>query len=330
VVSNSLKIGLIACLYAAFVQISQAQVFKSEADFIQNVHQRYGIKTETLEAWFKQAVFKKSIIKAMNRPSEAKPWYQYRKIFLTTARIQQGGRFMLQQQKSLAAAEKKYGVPAAIISAIIGVETSYGRNTGSFRVWDALYTLAFNFPRRAEFFQQELAEFILLCQEQNFEITYPKGSYAGAMGIGQFMPSSYRQYAVDGNADGQINLWQVDDAIASVAHYLQQYGWQAQEPIIHAIPAPASEAQAEALIALGLKPSLSISELQALGLNSPVIQDPVKAAVIGLKTEQGMAYWLGRNNFYTITRYNHSRRYAMVVKQLADAISHNLRRISAK
>ncbi len=324
-VSNTLKLGLAALLSLQALSTTQAEVFKTEAGFVASVSHTHGFEAKKLRTWLGQAKLKKSIIKAMNRPSEAKPWHQYRKLFLTERRIRQGAAFMKTHQKALAAAEQSYGVPAEIIAAIIGVETSYGRNIGSFRVWDALYTLAFHFPRRAKFFQKELIEFLQLCHEQGFDISYPKGSYAGAMGIGQFMPSSYRNYAVDGDGDNKINLWQVNDAIASVAHYLQQHGWKRGEPILHAIPTPASTEQAEALIALGLKPKLSIAELKTQGLISPAVDDAVIASVMELKTELGTAYWLARDNFYSITRYNHSRRYAMAVKQLGDALVHRLR-----
>ncbi|MDM8545547.1 lytic murein transglycosylase B [Candidatus Venteria ishoeyi] len=281
--------------------------------------QQHGFDKKYLEKLFAQVKIKQSILKAMRRPGEAKPWFEYRKLFVTPKQIRQGVAFYKQHQKALQAAERQYGVPAPIIAAIIGVETRYGRNTGSYRVLDALSTLAFHYPKRATFFRKELVEFLLLMQEISMPPLTAKGSYAGAMGIGQFMPSSYRKYVVDFNGDGKRSIWEVNDAIGSVANYLQAHGWQAGQAIIEATQVQSGTA--DALLALGLKPKYNLTQLRKKGLLfSGKLPAKQKASLVMLKTETGEAYWLALPNFYVITRYNHSRRYAMAVNQLAENI----------
>jgi len=331
-VTQLIGLLLVSYLYAANVfseqAISKHSQLKTEIDFINEMQQQHHFNPRLIRSLLNQAVHKQKILAIMDRPSEAKPWYQYRKLFVTNTRVKQGVGFYKKNQAVLQQVSQYYGVPAEIIVAIIGVETSYGRNTGSFRVWDILTTLAFNYPRRADFFRQELINFLLLCREENINPLEPKGSYAGAMGIGQFMPSSYRHYAVDFNRDNKRDLWQTEDAIASVANYLKQHGWQTQQAIIDAAPAPATEQQAKTLLALGLEPKQAINTLLPLGLQmSPAWlknHDQHDASIIRLKTEMGWAYWLSYRNFYVITRYNHSRRYAMVIYQLAELIKHHL------
>lgn len=290
-------------------------------DFMVQEHQFNKIKLQQL---LQQARKQNSILRAMQRPAEAKPWYDYRKIFITEARIAGGAKFWRQHQAVLAKAAADYGVPAEIIVAIIGVESSYGAQLGNFRVIDALYTLAFNYPRRADYFRGELENFLLLTREEAVNPLLPKGSYAGAMGYGQFMPSSYRNYAVDFNGDGQRNLWNgVEDTIGSVANYLRNYsasyGWQADKEVILAtkvVPEAADE-----LLNLEFKPQFSVKELKARGVILPTNQyDDYLALLIDLETETGTLYWLGFNNFYMLTRYNKSNRYAMAVYQLAQEI----------
>ncbi len=293
----------------------------SESAFIQNMHQQHGFSVEHLQTLLGQAKLKKSIIKAMKRPGEAKPWYEYRNIFLTASRISNGAKFLQKHQTLLQKAQKTYGVPAEIITAIIGVETLYGKNTGSFRVLDALYTLAFHYPKRADFFRSELENFLLMTRQEGLNPLQPKGSYAGAMGLGQFMPSSFLRYAVDFDGDGKRKLWEIADSIGSVAHYLQQFGWQRGQEIIIATQVQADKA--DELVALGLKPQYSVQQLQQQGLRfAGRLPANTLGSVVMLKTKLGPAYWLALDNFYVITRYNHSRRYAMAVTQLAEAIKH--------
>ncbi|MBM3203731.1 lytic murein transglycosylase, partial [Candidatus Woesearchaeota archaeon] len=186
--------------------------------FVREMHQRHGYVTADLEHLFSQVSFQESILNAMARPYEAKPWHAYKKLFLTPKRIAGGQRFMQQNRMALQTASQRYGVPASVVTAIIGIETSYGENPGKYRVMDALSTLAFAYPKRADFFRRELEAFLLLCREEKMAPEQLTGSYAGAMGFPQFMPSSFRGYAVDGNGDGRRDIWQDPaDAIASVA-----------------------------------------------------------------------------------------------------------------
>jgi membrane-bound lytic murein transglycosylase B len=214
---------------------------------------------------------------------------------------------------------QRTGVPSAVIVAIIGVETFYGRITGSYRVIDALSTLAFDYPRRSPFFTQELEQFLILAWESGKDPLALKGSYAGAMGYGQFMPSSYRAYARSFEPGGVPDIWDNPaDAISSVGHYLNAHGWQAGERVL--LDAVANQPP-DSLFAAGLKPSQSIEALARAGLSTEAGVDPqTQVTPIGLETIEGQRYWLGLQNFYVITRYNHSAMYAMAVWELSEAI----------
>ncbi|MDX1734377.1 MAG: lytic murein transglycosylase B, partial [Halioglobus sp.] len=200
-----------------------------------------GFERDALLAVFAQAQKKDSILEAISRPAErVKPWHEYRDIFLTDKREREGVDFYAQHRETLQRAEREMGVPAEIIVAIIGVETSYGRITGRYRVLDALSTLAFDYPRRSEFFTRELKHYLILARDQGMDPTQLKGSYAGAMGYGQFMPSSYRSYAIDYDADGVVDIWNNPvDAIGSVANYFMRHGWRGGEPVVFAAQARA-------------------------------------------------------------------------------------------
>ena len=306
------------CLFHSLVY---AQVLSSE-QFIDNMVTRHNFNRANLIKLLAKAKVRPSILKAIARPGEAKPWYQYRPLFVNEKRIRQGVQFWKAHAKTLERAQATYGVPAEIIIAIIGVETLYGQEMGNFRVIDALTTLSFHYPPRADFFRDELENFFLLCREEQLNPLNPKGSYAGAMGIGQFMPSSFRQYAVDFDRDGQRNIWSsVQDAVGSVANYLSAYGWEAGQPVIKA-----TQVQPEAvskLLALEFKP-YPFEELEQQGLlfhgEKPKNN---KGMLVDLETEQGTAFWIGFQNFYVITRYNRSKRYAMAVYQLAQEIARN-------
>ncbi len=288
--------------------------------FVREVAQRSGYSPEELEALFARAEVLPSVIEAISRPAEAKPWYEYRRLFLTPERVEGGVAFWRAQAASLERASAQYGVPPEVIVAIIGVETRYGRNTGSFRVLEALATLAFGYPRRAEFFRKELESFLVLAREEGIQPLEPKGSYAGAMGIPQFMPSSYRRYAVDLDADGHRDLWQNPaDAIGSVANYLRAHGWDRGAPV--AVPATVTAPEALQLLKAGLKPSLTPARLAAEGVRVEGELPPEElAALVQLETQEGYEYWLGLQNFYAITRYNHSALYAMAVHLLSQQI----------
>lgn len=302
--------------------------------FVHDTAARYGIDPATIETALDQAEVKDSIIKAMSRPAErVKSWSEYRPIFITPARIEGGRRFLQAHQAELARVEAATGVPAQVIVAIIGVETSYGANTGRYRVLDALYTLAFNYPRsgdpakaerelrRERFFRDELAQLFALCQEEGLDITGLTGSYAGAMGLGQFMPSSYRQYAVDGDGDGHRNLFDdYDDAFASIANYfVAKGGWVRGGQI--AVPATLASGHAE-FNPDDWKPIWTLAELSRRGYHpaGPVVAGS-HATPITLEGSAGKQYWLGFQNYYAITRYNISKMYAMAVFQLSQAIA---------
>ena len=289
--------------------------------------QEEGFEREALLAVFADASRQDSIIKAMDRPAEkTKPWYEYREIFLNDKRESQGVEFYHQHRAVLQRAEQETGVPAEIIVAIIGVETYYGRIAGSYRVIDALSTLAFDYPRRSEFFTSELKHFLILTRDQGLDPLQLMGSYAGAMGYGQFMPSSYRSYAVDFDGDDLADIWNnPDDAIGSVANYFLRHGWRAGEQVVLAADAGADFPQEMLSKGRKLKPRFTVGEFVAAGL-VPRSEVDAAAQAIGIEFElqDGLEYWLGLHNFYVITRYNHSAMYAMSVYQLSQRLAARL------
>ena len=246
-------------------------------------------------------------------------WERYRPRFLNDRRIDGGVRFWEENQATLARARAAYGVPEEIIVAIIGVETEYGRNTGGFKVLEALATLAFNYPPRAEFFRTELEQFLLLARENGLDPLAVKGSFAGAIGIPQFMPGSQRRYAVDFDDDSRVDLaGSVADAIGSVARFLEQHGWQAGQPV--AVPALTPVEPERDLLEAGIRPSLKVAALVEKGITAEASPEATVALVDLVSPGRETEYWLGFDNFYVITRYNRSSFYAMAVFQLAQAI----------
>ncbi len=305
----------------------------ARAEFVRDTATRFAIDPAYIESVLAGAEIREGIVNAMSRPAEAKPWRDYRPIFISDARISGGRAFLAEHRDALARVEAKYGVPAEMIVSIIGVETSYGGNTGSYRVVDALYTLAFAYPRtnepgkierenrREAFFRDELAQLFALGKETGIDITSLKGSYAGAMGWGQFMPSSYRDYAVDGNGDGKRDLFNsTDDVFSSIANYfVKKGGWQRGEPVtVRATRAPgAADYEPE-----GLEPNATLAELGARGYHpADQVSGVDRALLLNLDGAAGKEHWLGFQNFYAITRYNISKHYAMAVHQLAEAIA---------
>lgn len=278
-----------------------------------------------LRRWFQQARVQSGVLKAMSRPATARPWHEYRASQLTEVRIRSGLDYWQRYADTLARASTEYGVPEEIIVATIGVETFYGRNTGGNNVFDALVTLAFAYPPRAGLFRSELEQFLLLTRELRLNPLRFKGSYAGALGVPQFLPSSYRRYAVDFDNNGTRDLWEHSDAIGSIANYYKSYGWQAGEPVIVAIEEQAETAGDEfrLLLERGLKPHTTVAVIRRGGVTpaEPVAEDAL-VCVFGAESEAGMRYWVGFNNFYVITRYNRSVNYALAVHELA----HELRR----
>jgi len=291
-------------------------------EFIAEMTRDYGFADEQLRDLFKQAERKQAILDAISRPAErVKPWKEYRPIFLTDSRIAQGVDFWRENEAALTRAETEYGVPAEIIVAIIGVETFYGRNTGSHRVIDALSTLGFDYPPRQPFFRQQLKEFLLLTREEQVDPLTLKGSYAGAMGLPQFMPSSFRAYAVDFDGDGHIDIWNnPTDAIGSAASYFKQHGWAAGEPVV--ARAKVGGERYEEGLTVGLESQKNAGELRSLGwqFDKSVANDTAITA-FRLDGAEGDEYWLGLPNFYVITRYNRSVMYAMAVHQLSQLLA---------
>ena len=265
-----------------------------------------------------------SILDAIARPAEkTKPWYEYRKIFLTEKRINGGVRFAQEHADTLTEVSQRTGVPASLIVAVIGVETYYGRITGSYRVIDALATLAYDYPKRSPFFTQELQHFLVLAYNSGKDPLALKGSYAGAMGYGQFMPSSYRAYARDFDDDGIADIWSnPKDAIYSVANYFVKHGWQPGAAVIERANGDKADS---ALFDAGLKPVTTVGDLAKQGL-VPLRATDVALAATPLRLEgaDGPEYWVGLNNFYVITRYNHSAMYALSVWLLSQAINEQL------
>ncbi|WP_018863560.1 MULTISPECIES: lytic murein transglycosylase B [Thioalkalivibrio] len=280
-----------------------------------------GMDRDELEGMFAEADPQQRILDLIAAPAEARPWKDYRPIFVNDLRVERGERFMEEQAESLARAEEAFGVEQEMITAIIGVETNYGRNTGGFRVFDALVTLGFDYPPRADFFRKELGEFLTLVQEEDLDVRETRGSYAGAMGRGQFISSSYRHYAVDFDGDGRrdlLNSW--PDAIGSVANYFREHGWQTGEPVV--ARARVEGDAHEELISRNFQARFDLDELAEHGIypDESVAEDG-KYSFIRLEGEDGYEYYLGYPNFYVITRYNRSPLYAMAVHQLAEAFA---------
>ncbi len=297
------------------------EAFKTFAAEMERKHQIPAGEVETLLA---QSEYRSDIIAAITRPAEAKPWHQYRPIFLKPGRIRAGVEFWQQNEALLESVSREYGVPAEIIVAIIGVETRYGKFTGRHRVLDALTTLAFGYPKRADFFRRELEQFLLLSREESIDPRNATGSYAGAMGKPQFISSSYRRYAVDRDNDGRKDLWQSNaDIIASVANYFKRHGWRPGEPIT--LQAEVNgQSNLQSYLDAGMKPSVPLEELLRQGvrpMDSMAMPDPeLLASLIKLDAGGRDEYWFGLRNFYVITRYNHSNLYAMATYQLSREI----------
>lgn len=323
-----LKYLLVLCLWSTLscAADSSYEAHPAAAALIDELVRDEGFDREALVAVMAQARRQESILEAIARPAEkTKAWWEYRNIFLNQKREDQGVDFWHEHRDTLARASRTYGVPASIIVAIIGVETYYGRIAGRYHVLDALATLAFDYPRRSEFFTRELKHYLLLTREQGFDPADMKGSYAGAMGYGQFMPSSYRSYAVDFDDDGVTDIWNNPvDAIGSVANYFKRHGWREGEPVVFAAQASSDDLPIDLFVQgrSGLKPERSIAQFAQAGVTAKEKLDPdALATAMKFELEDGLEYWLGLHNFYVITRYNHSAMYAMSVYQLSERLA---------
>ena len=293
-------------------------------NFIDQMVSKHGFNRDELEKLFSQVKIKQEILNAISRPAEkSKPWYEYRNIFLKSRRIKHGIKFWKENQQVIDYAHEVYGVAPEIIVAIIGVETFYGTRQGSYRVMDALSTLGFKYPKRSQFFLGELEYFLLMSKEQGFDPLSKKGSYAGAMGMGQFIPSSYQSYAIDFDGDGIKNIWSNEaDAIGSVANYFKRHGWQKDQPVADQISLNKdSVLSPKDACKRSCKPKLTVTDFKHKGVTGKLsVNDKTKAVLLALKQKTGMEYWLGYNNFYVISRYNHSTLYSMAVYQLSQEI----------
>jgi membrane-bound lytic murein transglycosylase B len=297
-------------LYADYSQRDDVQ------QFIDEMVEKHGFAHDELISKFASAKKLEGVLEAIAKPAEkVLTWEDYRPIFVTQKRINRGNDFLKAHHQTLQRAEKEFGVPVEIITAIIGVETYYGRLSGKTQVFDSLVTLGFDYPPRSRFFRSELEQFLLLTREEGVDVKDIRGSYAGAMGIPQFISSSYRHYAVDFDGDGKRDLWNnTADAIGSVANYFKVHGWKPGEQVVVQARVKGQIEETRNT----LKPHTRISELTKSGVYPLTnVGDHVKATVITLNGKKGKEYWLGLDNFYVITRYNHSALYAMAVYQLS-------------
>jgi membrane-bound lytic murein transglycosylase B len=294
-----------------------AQITSDMEQFVREMETEHGLPPDSVRQLLKNAHLQPAILRSISKPAESITWSRYRTLFLTPERIASGVEFWRSNVKALALASQRFGVPPEIIVATIGVETRYGRNTGNYRVLDSLVTLGFEYPPRAKFFRGELKQFLLMVQESNLDPLSVTGSYAGAMGVPQFIPSSFRRWAIDFDEDGRIDFWSgAADAIGSVAYYYYSFGWEAGGPVVEK-----AEIFGAASLPVANAPDKTVAELQELGI-SPQSQlgCGTKAFLISLDVENGFEHWLAMNNFYVITRYNRSPKYAMAVYQLSQAI----------
>ena len=285
--------------------------------FIDEMAAKHGFDRGELERVFGRIRSSAKIVELMDRQAKRKPWQDYRALFVNREKITHGFRFWRNNAAKLAEARAKYGVPEEVIIAVIGIETHYGKNTGRFRVLEALTTLAFDYPKRSKMFRLELEHYLLLAREETMALATPRGSYAGAMGIAQFMPGSYRRYAIDFDGDGKRDLFEnASDAIGSVANYLTAHGWQRGEPV--AVPTNVERSAATSFEASKLSTRVRLDELKIRGVTVSGVYPGEKEAIpLALHNREGAEYWLGFDNFYVITRYNNSVYYAMAVYQLS-------------
>ena len=322
-VKLSTLLTLTASIFFSAVVNADSYLKREEVDaYIEELIQQHQFSRQELEEVLMAAERRQDIIDLMRRPAERRlNWHEYSKIFLDEQRISGGVEFWRQNLASLERAQRDYGVAPEVIVAIIGVETRYGRVTGRHRVIDALMTLAFDYPPRASFFRKELTQFLLLAREEGKSPLGLMGSYAGAMGYGQFIPSSFRNYAVDFDQDGVRDIWQNRvDAIGSVANYFSRHGWRGATEVTVPVRVKVETEQLLAIANESLRPTHSVAEMAQMGVIVDGLDPDAKVLLLRLAGGEKPEYWLGFDDFYVITRYNHSRLYAMAVYQLGQEI----------
>jgi membrane-bound lytic murein transglycosylase B len=314
--------AVLAATVVAHAQTTQWVELKPEVEeLVLRMEREHQFDANELREMFAQFKPNETIIKAFNTPATSKPWHYFRNLYVTSSRVDGGVAFWNKHAELLERARATYGVPEEVITSIIGIESFYGKRTGRFQVADALYTLGFEVPRRSQFFQGQFEQFMLLTRENGFEPLDVKGSFAGAMGIPQFIPSSYRDYAVDFDKDGRTDLFaSVADAVGSVGNYLSRFGWNDGGQVV--LRAKLSSSDTHKLESLGVKPSLTIKQFRARGVEpAGDIADDIDGGFFVLEDDDGPQFWISLNNFYVITRYNRSKNYAMAVHQLSQEIA---------
>ena len=309
--------------HSVLAQVNYAQRADVK-EFINEMVEQHGFDRAYLENKFANAKRLDNVLESIAKPAEKElTWKQYRPIFVTDKRTNKGKKFIEEHRATLQRAEKKYGVPLEIIAAIIGVESYYGKHTGRYTVFDSLTTLGFDYPKRSKFFRSELKQFLLLSKEEDIDVNEMTGSYAGAMGMPQFISSSYRRYAVDFDGDGKRDLWHsIDDVIGSVANYFSDHGWQSGASVTHPVTV-----KDESIVRQknSLKPYATVGQFKKQGVKIDAVvdkrlNDKQLATLLKFDGRRGKEYWLGLKNFYVITRYNHSELYAMAVYQLSERL----------
>ena len=310
---------------ALAIDVSQPNV----QSFIERMVETHGFDRDQLQSTLADAERKENILEAISKPAERTlNWGEYRDIFITKERIEVGAAFWRENAEMLADTAERTGVPEEILVGIIGVETYYGRITGGYRVLDALSTLAFHYPRRSKFFSRELEQYLLLVREEGIAAEDPTGSYAGAMGRPQFMPSSFRAYAVDSTGDGKRDIWtNWADVAGSIANYFNAHGWQTSEPVAVQATLGSAWAGATPEPANTLKPADTIASLSDKGVVfSTDLSPDDKASLLTYEGHDGIEHWVGYRNFFVITRYNRSVMYALAVYQLGEEVAREVRK----
>jgi membrane-bound lytic murein transglycosylase B len=314
--------GLLLSMTAVGQTPDAGAVSAAKRAFIDRMVKNHEFDRAELKATLDKAEIIQTIIDTMSRPPErVVPWFEYRKIFLNDDRIAAGVRFWTEHAKTVDSIAERFGVAPEMVVAIVGIETYFGTRMGKFRVLDALATLAFAYPPRATFFTSELEAFLLLAREEQIDVTAALGSYAGAMGAGQFIPSSYRAYAVDADADGKRDLWgDWDDALGSVANYFKEHGWRPGEPVAERVTRSADFKGPEPRNSLDLNDT--VGSLASMGyVFATDLPADTPAAPYALEADGGGSeFWVGYHNFRVITRYNRSPKYALAAYQLSQAI----------